>query len=69
MTKKRGKNIAASVHERLLNKSRETGCPFAELLQYFAMERFIYRLSSIKTRQEFHLERRIDWQSETIERF
>jgi len=39
------KNIAASVRQRLLNKARETGRPFNELLQYFAMERFLYRLS------------------------
>lgn len=38
-------NIAASVRQRLLNKARATERPFAELLQYFAMERFLYRLS------------------------
>ena len=45
MTQRRGPNIAASVRQRLLNKARETGHPFSELLQYFAMERFLYRLS------------------------
>lgn len=45
MTSRRPQNIAASVHQRLLNKARETGRPFTELLQYFAMERFLYRLS------------------------
>jgi predicted nucleotidyltransferase component of viral defense system len=39
------KDVAASVHQRLLNKAREAGRPFDELLQYFAMERFLYRLS------------------------
>ncbi len=39
------KNIAASVHQRLLTKARESSRPFNELLQYFAIERFIYRLS------------------------
>lgn len=38
-------NTAASVHQRLLNKAKETARPFNELLQYFAIERFIYRLS------------------------
>jgi predicted nucleotidyltransferase component of viral defense system len=39
------KNVADSIHQRLLNKARETGRPFGELLQYYAMERFLYRLS------------------------
>ncbi|WP_404365582.1 nucleotidyl transferase AbiEii/AbiGii toxin family protein [Marinobacter sp.] len=39
------KNTAASVRQRLLNKSREDKRPFQELLQYYAMERFLYRLS------------------------
>ncbi|MCK4236360.1 MAG: nucleotidyl transferase AbiEii/AbiGii toxin family protein [Candidatus Krumholzibacteria bacterium] len=38
-------NIAASVHQRLLNKAKESARPFNELLQRFAIERFIYRLS------------------------
>ena len=39
------KNTAASVHQRLLNKAKDTTRPFNELLQHFAIERFIYRLS------------------------
>ena len=38
-------NLPASVHDRLLNQAPATHRPFAELLQYFAMERFLYRLS------------------------
>ena len=38
------KNVAASVHQRLLNIARATGRPFDEVLQYFAMERYLYRL-------------------------
>ncbi len=45
MTQRRGPNIATSVRQRLLNKARETGLPFGELLQYFAMKRFLYRLA------------------------
>ncbi|MFH1314026.1 MAG: nucleotidyl transferase AbiEii/AbiGii toxin family protein [Candidatus Eisenbacteria bacterium] len=45
MKKRQVKDMAASVHQRLLNKSRQTGHPFNELLQYYAMERFLYRLS------------------------
>jgi hypothetical protein len=43
--KKESKNLAASVRQRLLNRAKETNRPFDELLQYFAMERFLYRLS------------------------
>ncbi len=37
--------MAASVRQRLLNMARETGRPFNEVLQYFAIVRFLYRLS------------------------
>ena len=33
------------MHQRLLNKARESSRPFNEILQHFAIERFIYRLS------------------------
>ena len=39
------KNIGASVRQRLLNYAKANGRPFAEVLQYYAMERFLYRLS------------------------
>lgn len=45
MSEKTPKNIAASVRQRLLNKARNDHRPFNELLQYFAIERFLYRLS------------------------
>lgn len=45
VTARTPKNIAASVRQRLLNKARATQRPFSEVLQYFAMERFLYRLS------------------------
>jgi hypothetical protein len=38
-------NLAASIRQRLLNKAQQTGRPFNEILQYFAMERFLYRLA------------------------
>jgi hypothetical protein len=37
-------NVAASVHQRLLNVARAENRPFNELLQYFTLERFLYRL-------------------------
>ena len=49
------KNIAASVRQRLLNKARESGILFGELLQRFAMERFIYRLSQSPHADKFIL--------------
>lgn len=49
------KNLAASVHQRLLDKARHAGRPFNELLQYFTMERFLYRLSRSKYAGNFVL--------------
>ncbi|KPQ30984.1 nucleotidyl transferase AbiEii/AbiGii toxin family protein [Halomonas sp. HL-93] len=49
------KNITASVRQKLLNKSREEKRPFQELLQYYAMERFLYRLSQSTHKRCFTL--------------
>ena len=49
------KNLPASIHQRLLNKARERNRPFNELLQYYAMERFLYRLSESDHKKEFFL--------------
>lgn len=38
-------NRAASVHARLKNRAKADGRLFNELLQYYAMERFLYRVS------------------------
>ena len=38
------KNLSASVQARLQNHARATNRPFQELLQYYAMERFLYRV-------------------------
>lgn len=48
-------NVPASVHQRLLNLARAEGRPFNELLQVFAIERFLYRLSLSKYRDKFVL--------------
>jgi hypothetical protein len=42
---KKVKNVAASVHARLLQKAKAEGRSFNELLPYYGMERFLYRLS------------------------
>ena len=45
MNQRTGANLALSIRQRLLNKARETGRPFNDMLQYFAIERFLYRLA------------------------
>ena len=49
------KNLAASVHQRLLIKARESARPFNELMQRFAIERFIYRISKSRHADRFFL--------------
>lgn len=39
------KNMAASVHQRLKNVADRSGQTFNDLLQHYALERFLYRLS------------------------
>ena len=39
------RNIPASVRQRILYRAKSDRRPFNELLQYYAMERFLYRLS------------------------
>jgi len=41
-------NLPASVRARLKNKADEIGLDFNQALQYYAMERFLYRLSKTK---------------------
>jgi hypothetical protein len=53
--KKDPQDVSSSVHQRLLNKARESGRPFNELFQYFSMERFLYRLSLTPHAQKFVL--------------
>jgi len=55
VTKRHPKDLAASVHQRLLNQAHTTRRPFGELLQYYAMERFLYRLSRSPHADEFVL--------------
>jgi len=48
-------NMAASVHARLLSRAKTENRPFNELLQYYAMERFLYRLSRSAHADQFVL--------------
>ncbi len=45
MSERELKNIPASVRARLLNEARASGNSYDQVLQYFAIERFLYRLS------------------------
>jgi type I restriction enzyme, S subunit len=55
MTSQPPKNIAASVHQRLLNRSRASGEDFQFLLQRYAAERFLYRLGQSTQRARYVL--------------
>lgn len=55
MKKRPVKNIAASVRQRLLDKSKAANKPFQELLQYYAMERFLFRLTQSDHAEKFVL--------------
>jgi hypothetical protein len=48
-------NIKASVRALLQNKASQTNRPFAEVLQYYGMERFLYRFSRSKYSDKFVL--------------
>lgn len=45
MSRESARNVSASIRQRLLDRSRKAGRTFNEVLQYFAMERFLFRLS------------------------
>ncbi len=49
------KDMAQSVHDRLLNIARKTNRPYNEIQQRFAMERFLYRLSVSPFADQFTL--------------
>ena len=49
------RNVAASVRARLANIARKSGRPFQEVLQYYGLERFLYRFSRTEHRGRFLL--------------
>lgn len=53
--KEPAKNIVASIQARLRNEADQQGKPFAEVLQYYAMEKFLYRLSKSEYVDKFVL--------------
>ena len=49
------KDMAASVHQRLLNHARKEGVRFNDVLQRYALERWLYRLSKSEHSERFIL--------------
>jgi len=49
------RNVAASVRQKLKNLAAQDNRPFAELLQYYAMERFLYRMTQSSHSDRFIL--------------
>ena len=49
------KNVAASVRARLMNLSRASDRPFQEVLQYYGLERFLYRFAQTSHSDAFVL--------------
>lgn len=49
------RNVVASIHARLSNEARKNDRPFNEELQYFGIERFLYRLTKTKYSNDFIL--------------
>jgi len=49
------KNVHQSIHDKLRNKARHSGRPFQEMLEYYAIERFLYRLSQSEHSNKFVL--------------
>ena len=48
-------NIGASVHQRLKNAAKGSGRSFNDLAQYYALERWLYRLSQSRHAESFVL--------------
>ena len=49
------KNMAASVRQRLADVAHRTNRPFSDVLQHYALERWLYRLSQSEYRERFIL--------------
>src|SRR5580658_7843682 len=51
MSRKEKKSVVASVLARLRNQAKSSGAPFQQVLQQYAIERFLYRISKSKHAQ------------------
>lgn len=48
-------NLSATYHQKIFNKAKKQSRPFSEILQYYANERFLFRLGQSEYRQKFIL--------------
>ena len=48
-------NLSATYHQKIFNKAKQQSRPFSEILQYYANERFLFRLGRSTYRQKFIL--------------
>lgn len=55
MTARSPEALAQSIHDRLKNEARRRGRPYAELLDLYAIERFLHRLGRSAQRETFVL--------------
>ncbi len=67
MSRRDLKNVSASVHDRLLSKARVDGRPFNELLRYYGIERFLFRLAQTKHARHFVLKGALLLRSREVE--
>ena len=49
------KDLPASIHQKLKNAAQETGRPFNDIVQYYALERWLYRLAQSDYHDRFVL--------------
>ena len=49
------KNLEESIYSRLKNVAKQRKRPVQEVLKYYAMERFLYRLSVSSHQSSFYL--------------
>ncbi len=61
MTKGPLKNVPASMHQRLLDIAKQNDRPFNDLVQYYALERWLFRLSRSSYGDRFVLKGALYW--------
>ncbi|MEA5077696.1 MAG: nucleotidyl transferase AbiEii/AbiGii toxin family protein [Anaerolineaceae bacterium] len=54
-------NLSATYHQKIFNKAKQQARSFSEILQYYANERFLFRLGKSAYRQKFILNGAMDF--------